>query len=345
MFGPGSAKRNFAAALQRDKSGPLSSDEGAKSSSSSEDDAVKRARFDPEQADGSNVAFVVRQATRRARPRGKGETIADCLVYGDSISWGLHDYKFSRMRRPWPSLIKSRLKRKGFRLVQSNFPGRTTVFDSDPNCEGLNLFQIAEKEAFNGLHHFGVAFSSHSPQWLIVFLGTNDLKTHIRQNYKESCNFREALQPAKHDGSSKRGENNETSDSVQSDAVTADVVAQNCAKIGLKAREMFDSFNHSGTLRIVMVVPPPIRLTPLAEKYGFDKKSETVSKQLPNAFQKMCQKHLFLCAHASSINMEDSVDGVHLNKEQHKVMADTVWDTMKIEMPRPIKPPSRLHQT
>ena len=134
-------------------------------------------------------------------------------------------------------------------LLWRLFRSRTTRWD-DPNADWIEA--DAPAHVFNGSHHLCTVLHSHSPEWLVICLGTNDLRTAIR---------------------------------VQSSKVraTASFIAQNCVAIALEARAYFPN------LRIVLVVPPAVVLTEGARKLGYDVTSVKISHQFPEAFEAACR--------------------------------------------------------
>lgn len=91
------------------------------------------------------------------------------LVYGDSNSWGYPcDGIKSRLLDRWPVVMARDLP--NVEVIEENLPGRTTVHD---DAEHLG-------ESNNGLRFLETALRSHAPlDAVILFLGTNDLKSHI----------------------------------------------------------------------------------------------------------------------------------------------------------------------
>ena len=241
------------------------------------------------------------------RPRFKGEIVGDVLYYGDSITWGMGHNFTGRYAVPWPRLLEERLRDfYGLRTVEAALCSRTTTHD-DPWEGNAEWMCGSSPETFNGLHHFPPCFNSHMPKWLIVMLGTNDLKTRIR-------------------GEAGR-------------RVTASVIAENCALIAEKAREMYDGHSHEGRLKILVVVPPQVRITPLSLEMGYDEVSVRISKGFPKAYREMCRKHDLLYA-LPEIDISQSVDGVHVTEEHNEAIADAVWSVLEMELPRRKELPS-----
>ena len=238
------------------------------------------------------------------RPRYKGEIIGDILYYGDSITWGMGHNFTGRYAVPWPRHLESRLQKEyGLRTVEAALCSRTTVHD-DP-WEGNKEWMCgSEPHTFNGLTNFTATFNSHMPKWLILMLGTNDLKTRIRAEAGRR--------------------------------VTASVIAENCASLAEKAREMYDGHSHEGRLKILVVVPPEVRITPLSIEMGYDEVSVRISKSFHKAYREMCRKHDLICVFPE-IDMTKSVDGVHVTEEANKIISDAVWETLEMELPRKVR--------
>ena len=90
------------------------------------------------------------------------------IAFGDSNTWGLNPVLKNRYPESvrWTGLLRKKLSRNGFVLVEEGLCGRTTVFD-DPGRPGLK-----GEDAVPGI------LSRHNRSFAaIVMLGTNDCKT------------------------------------------------------------------------------------------------------------------------------------------------------------------------
>ena len=96
------------------------------------------------------------------------------LVYGDSNSWGYPtDDSGVAYARPWPQVMAEALD---VELIQAALPGRTTCHD-DPGMEGAE----PSGATWNGLRHLEATLFSASPvDWLLIMLGTNDMKARFQ---------------------------------------------------------------------------------------------------------------------------------------------------------------------
>ena len=125
------------------------------------------------------------------------------------------------------------------------------------------------------------------------------------------------------------------------------MIAENCARIAEKAREMYRGHSHEGRLKILAVCPPEVRITPLSLEMGYDEVSVRISKGFPKAYREMCRKHDLFFA-LPEIDISKSVDGVHVTEEHNEAIADAVWAVLEMELPRrkhlPSLPPGKNQQ-
>lgn len=91
------------------------------------------------------------------------------LVYGDSNSWGCPpDGSGIRIAARWPVVMADIL---GAELIEDALPGRTTRHDDD-EMHGPTQ---------NGLSHLPASLLAAQPvDWVLIMLGTNDLKARFR---------------------------------------------------------------------------------------------------------------------------------------------------------------------
>ncbi len=92
------------------------------------------------------------------------------LCYGDSLTWGYHPATGKRIARDkrWPGVLRNDLNENYF-VIEEGLNGRTTLWD-DPLHGGHK----------NGMTYLIPCLASHRPVDLVIlFLGTNDLKTRF----------------------------------------------------------------------------------------------------------------------------------------------------------------------
>ena len=90
------------------------------------------------------------------------------IAFGDSNTWGLNPVLKNRYPENvrWTGLLRKKLSRNGFALVEEGLCGRTTVFD-DPDRPGLKGEEAVSRILSRNNRSFAV----------IIMLGTNDCKT------------------------------------------------------------------------------------------------------------------------------------------------------------------------
>ncbi|WP_019616985.1 SGNH/GDSL hydrolase family protein [Psychromonas ossibalaenae] len=93
------------------------------------------------------------------------------LCFGDSNTWGYSpvDGRRYNENERWPALLTSLLP-LGCRIIEQGQPGRTTFFD-DP-AAGL----------VNGNDDLVPCLQKHQPDYIVLMLGTNDLKSSFAQS-------------------------------------------------------------------------------------------------------------------------------------------------------------------
>ena len=242
----------------------------------------------------------------------------EVVFFGDSLTYGMSHDRADRYAIPWPRMLKEKLKTHDLDVVECAMCSRTTRFD-DINLDNSDWLPDAKPEYFNGHKALIPQILSHSPHWLVLLLGTNDLQSGIQDQYNEEREL--------------RGERADPSPYQR-----AEEIAESCAILACEARQFVDN------LRVVLVTPPPVRLTDDCEDWGFTEESVTISKLFPEAFRRVCRRYGFLNAvppagsGEGEINMEDSEDGVHITEEHNKIVAKAVWDALALESKADARP-------
>jgi len=98
--------------------------------------------------------------------------MTNVLCFGDSNTWGYDPATGARYSLDvrWPGVLRRELG-DGWHVIEDALNGRTTAFD-DPVKPGRR-----------GLDFLPVAMESHSPlDWVVLMLGTNDVKKHFNAN-------------------------------------------------------------------------------------------------------------------------------------------------------------------
>ncbi len=234
------------------------------------------------------------------------------FIYGDSLSWGMaHNYT-GRYKKPWPRIVSKELERFGVRVTDSALCSRTSKWDDT----GDNSWMTgSEPHFFNGSKHFPAEFMGvKDPECLIILLGTNDLKERIRIQTKV------------------RGVEN-----------MAQEIARNVAQIGVTAQEIHRARHDAkqaqktrgaknkeyNELKVILVSPPLVVANMLSEEMGYDVQSVLISKEFSKCYAQVCKKHKFVhVACPAEVDMDRSVDGVHITEDANQHIAQAVLDEL-----------------
>ena len=239
----------------------------------------------------------------------------EIVFFGDSLTHGMSHDRADRYALPWPRIIQKQLKEHDLDVVECAMCSRTTRFD-DINLDNSDWLPGCKPEYFNGHKALIPQILSHSPHWLVLLLGTNDLQSGIQDQYDEERDSKGQPSPYQR----------------------AEEIAESCAILACDARNFVDN------LKVVLVTPPPVRLTDDCEDWGFTEESVIISQLFPEAFRRVCRRYGFLNANPpvgtgkNEINMEDSEDGVHITEEHNKIVAKAVWDTLALESKAEARP-------
>jgi lysophospholipase L1-like esterase len=248
----------------------------------------------------------------------------EILFYGDSLTFGMSHTTADRYETTWPQLIFPRLNaiNSKLKIIESALCSRTTRFD-DLKYDNKTWLPQMTPDIFNGKKCLVPTLLSHSPKWLVLLIGTNDLKTSIQNVYNEEAH-------------------NDLGVSYRSNLFCAKQIAKSVCELAKMAK----TFNPD--IQVIILTPPPIRVTDDNLKWGFTTKSEQISYEFPKAFKAVCKKYGFynVCCDKDSIDMEESDDGIHLTKSHNVIYADKFWEHFQMledSMPKRKRRPKRRH--
>ena len=226
------------------------------------------------------------------------------LFFGDSLTYGMSHNSAERYFLTWPQLLRDRIKTaiKGdYHIVESALCSRTTDMD-DVHYDNKTWLPNMTPHIFNGKTALAPILLSHSPRWCIILLGTNNLKQNNVHAIKTAMKKMADKTPYG----------------------VACAVAKSCCELGKMAR----SFHPH--VKVLIVTPPPIRLTVDNQTWGFNQESVKIAAQFPKAFAAVCKEGRFLnaCCPSRAIDMRDSEDGIHITEDHNVTYADAVWNML-----------------
>jgi len=195
------------------------------------------------------------------------------LCFGDSNTWGYAPLTGDRYawRARWTGRLQMALG-AGYRVIEEGLNGRTTVWD-EPFRPGRNGSQVLE-----------ILLASHKPvDWLLLMLGTNDLKRIYH-------------------------------------ATAADAALGMARLIELARRGQTGPAG--GEPRILVISPPPMGVLSERMGRNFSPASVEESRALANQLQQVAQELdcEFLDAGQVAAMAADG-DGIHLEPEGHAAIA------------------------
>jgi len=203
------------------------------------------------------------------------------LAFGDSNTWGRvpgddNGLRYSINER-WTGILQSQLG-EGYEVIEEGLNGRTTDLESP------------QKEGKNGAAYLYPCLESHKPlDWVIISLGTNDLKAKYNRSPEEiTQGLRKCLDIVKKEGKDKQG-----------------LIP-----------------------KIIIVIPPIIEEQ---ERLRFGHKEidflggKEKSKRLPELFKRVANEYSTYVLDLSKDISVSEMDGVHLEKDMHKRIADLLY--------------------
>ncbi len=200
------------------------------------------------------------------------------LCYGDSNTWGYvpggGGVRFAPNQR-WPGVL-SKLLRTSYRITEEGLNGRTTVWD-DPFAPGIER---------NGLKTIGAIVDTHKPlDLVIIFLGTNDLKSRYHATAVDVANGVEVVARAAYSPAFGPGNGKEPD--------------------------------------ILVICPPSVWEVAGAPGPEF-KGAREKSFELREAYREMSKRTGLPLLYAEDFVASDPSDGIHLSRESHGIFGQEV---------------------
>ena len=248
---------------------------------------------------------------RKTRSGGVAATVSEeaisrnneILFYGDSLTFGMSHTTADRYVTTWPQLIRPHLDaaKSKLKIVESALCSRTTRFD-DKNYDNKTWLPQMTPHIFNGRTCLIPTLLSHSPKWLVLLIGTNDLKTSIQNVYNKEAYDKVGVEH-------------------RSNLFCAKQIATSVCELAKEAK------NFNPDIEVIILTPPPIRVTDDNLTWGFTEKAEEISYEFPKAFKAMCKKYGFhnVCPE-SPVDMEESDDGIHFTEPHNVIDANAFWE-------------------
>ena len=197
------------------------------------------------------------------------------LCYGDSNTWGYNPDGSGRYPKDirWPSVLETELG-ASFDIIAEGLNGRTTVWD-DP----------VRGEYRNGKKYLLPCLHSHKPiDWVILFLGSNDLKSRFSVNSHEIAQGVEAL---------------------------VDIINQSGTGPNMRPP------------RVLVLIPPPVLIPKDGEKYDYliseYEQAVKKSQQFASAFTAILEGKCHLLDTSKLIKTSE-IDGMHLDPDSHAIL-------------------------
>lgn len=204
------------------------------------------------------------------------------LCFGDSNTWGRSGSNANRYpaNQRWTGLLQENLG-DAYEILEEGLRSRTTdIDDPDPNFPNRN-----------GLEYLRPCLESQYPTDIVIlWLGTNDLKTKFNKTAQDISNSIEKL-------------------------------VKTILDVGRTQKNEIP--------KIVIISPPIIKEEALKERSQFSGSGEA-SKQLAPLYENVSKEYgtafLDLAQHVEPGN----ADGVHLELESHAVVAEKIAEVLKV---------------
>lgn len=270
---------------------------------------------------------------RRLVPERNGDVVGDALFFGDDIMFGAWGQR-ERLDVPWPERARAQLFNAGLRLVVDALPRRTTRWDDDSLAAEFGA-DLCSPSLTNGLYELQATFSSHLPLLLVLALGTNDLRRASRDAARRAITADpHFLRCAMNESLDNEDEGFDVTRLKFAMGFT-ELIALSVVSLVARARLLFSGHCHAGALRIVVVAPPPLRVTPESAKLGFDDTSVQIQSELAATLRAEGRIHDFVVVGLDKVVDPQSLHhGLYLGDAESDRVVDAFWEAVAAFLPR-----------
>jgi len=231
---------------------------------------------------------TLRKLSRKGSFSSTKRSYRTILCFGDSNTWGYDPASQDRLECRWPVILSNELGDE-YRVIEEGLSGRT-INKSD------SVLMQSRGFSHSGLEHAPVVLSSHKPLDLVIlFLGINDLKTHLNPDLNGIIQgMEELLQTIMNLAIFKEFKMKETAN-----------------EIPLKSKQA----------RILLMAPPKLKacIEGTTDSW-FGEKSVEVSAVLTKAIEKLAKRMKVPFLDASKIVNTSELDSRHFGPEMHRIL-------------------------
>lgn len=211
------------------------------------------------------------------------------LCFGDSNTWGARpdaDARYPRSIR-WPAVLQSLLGDK-YEVISEGLCGRTLVaLDPEkPQRCGINALQ-------------GILESADPIDFLIIMLGTNDVKSTYNLNSEQIAEHLE-----------------------QTVKLIRDLIPNTNPKADVNIDMRFERLEKAP--KILIICPPPVINPSTNDLDERMKRGIAIFKTLPKLYKKVAEKYNCGFINAGDYISSSKTDGYHLDPESHLKLAGVI---------------------
>jgi len=215
------------------------------------------------------------------------------LCFGDSNTWGYDPASQDRLEGRWPVVMMGELGAE-YRVIEEGLSGRT-INQPDP------VLMRSKGFSHSGLEHVPAVLSSHKPLDLVImFLGINDLQTHLNPNVGSIIQSMEQL--------------------IKKIINLAVFREASIRQSALKKKQA----------QILLMAPPTLRACEgRTSGNWYGAKSAKVSADLPAALEELAKLMKVHFLDTSKIVQTSELDNLHFGSEMHRKLGVKVAEKVR----------------